>query len=203
MGDMDTSRRAGLNLGHPPTKQILDVLRAIMRPLKPAGSASQPVVVPPPPCATGPPITVPPARKPVSKRNAAKAKSTAMMQYTAVSTMSPPLPDRGGMAELSTPESSGETSVGEYETYPWHHTKGVGSLGIRGTAQREKRSLSPSWTNNQTLSTSWRCSAQRPLCEKPVLKKIRLSYRRTRCETSARQELMRRMGKDRAVKLPG
>ena len=84
MGDMDTSRSAGtlnLNLSHPPTKQIPDVLRTIMRPLKTAGSASQPVLVP---CVTGPPITVPPARKPVSKRNAAKAKSTAMMRYTAV-----------------------------------------------------------------------------------------------------------------------
>ena len=32
--------------------------------------------------------------------------------------MTPTLPNTGGLAELSTPEASGETSVGDYETHP-------------------------------------------------------------------------------------
>ena len=134
VGDMDTSRRAGtlnLNLGHPPTKQKPDVLRAIMRPLKPAGSASQPVVVPPPPSATGPPITVPPARKPVSERNAAKAKSTAMMQHTAVSNDEPTLARHGWVCRAQHPRIEWRNIYWRIRNTPSrHHTKGVGSLGI-------------------------------------------------------------------------
>ena len=136
--DMDTSRRAGtlnLNLGHPPTKQVLDVPRAIMRPLKPAGSASQPVVVPPPPCATGPPITAPPARKPVSKcrQGEINGHDAAHGSFND----EPTLARQAWVGRAQHPRIEWRNIYWRIRNIPsWHHTKGVGSLGIRGTAQR-------------------------------------------------------------------